>query len=80
MLYPLNERLQTADIDWMQKLYGALTKLLEFSLFLLDRTWVGSCVEAIIGKAVVASALFASLRYIKGVEVNCAVQRQAPRK
>jgi hypothetical protein len=61
----------------MQKVSHVLTKLVEVSLFLLERTWVGSVVEAIVGKAVVASALFASLRYLKKLQVEGALRQEA---
>ena len=53
-----------------QKVFDALTKPLEISLYLLDKTWGGSVAEAIIGKAVVASALFAAFRFFKKLQTT----------
>ena len=63
----------------MQKAFYILTKLVEVSLSLLERTWIGSVVEAIVGKAVVASALFGSLRSLKNAEIAYGSRTQPTR-
>lgn len=60
----------------VRKVIHVLTKAVEMSLFLLERTWMGSVVEAIIGKALVASSLFVWLRYLKQVQINYASVRK----
>ena len=63
----------------MQKAFYILTKLVEVSLSLLERTWIGSVVEALVGKAIVASALFGSLRSLKNVEITYCSRTQQRR-
>ena len=45
-------------------------KALELAIHFLERTWAGSVAEALVGKAVVVSALFAVLRYVRALQVN----------
>jgi hypothetical protein len=54
----------------VQKVFLVLTKPLEVSLYLLDRTWIGSVTDAIIGKELVASALFATFRFLKKLQTS----------
>lgn len=63
----------------MQKVFYILTKLVEASLSLLDRTWIGSVVEALVGKAIVVSALFGSLRSLKNAEIAYGSRTQPTR-
>ena len=54
----------------MQKVFDVLTRPLEISLHLIEKTWVGSVADAIIGKEIVASAISATFRFLKKLQTN----------
>jgi hypothetical protein len=69
-LPPVKAWLEFADNNEVQKVFDVLTKPLEVSLHLLEKTWVGSVADAIIGKEVVASAIFATFRFLKKLQTT----------
>lgn len=54
----------------MQKALRVLAKPIEVLLSWLERTWFGSVVDAVIGKELVGSALYASLRFLKSIQLR----------
>jgi hypothetical protein len=54
----------------VQKVFDVLSKRVEVCLHLLETTWVGSVVEAIIGKAVVGAALVGVLRFLESARLR----------
>jgi hypothetical protein len=55
-------------------LLPGVIKSVEVSLLLLDRTWIGSVIEAVIGKTVVTHALAGLLRLLQNLAVNSQIR------
>ena len=61
-----------ADIIVVQKALRFVAKPIEVLLSWIERTWFGSVVDAIIGKELVGSALYATLRFVKSIQLRVA--------
>lgn len=60
----------------MQSAFDALANPFQLLLFLLEGTWLGSAVEAVIGKTAVRAAVVGAIHLLKNADARTNTARQ----
>ena len=74
---PLKPAILPADIIKMQSVFCALEKIFQLFLFLLEKTWVGSAVEAVVGKTAIVAAVIGAIHLLNSADAKTSTVRQA---
>jgi hexokinase len=60
----------------MQSVFGTLAKSFQLFQFPLERTCLGSVVEAVVGKAAIAAAVIGAIQILKSADARTNTARQ----